>query len=118
MFINSFDMARFGYLFLRNGKWKDREIVSPKWIQMARTPGEQNQTYGYANWYLNTGRKPLPSAPETAVRFVGNGSNIIYIDWENDLVVVYRWITGGALDKSIGQIIASIKSPAKTPSGQ
>jgi len=30
---------------------------------------------------LNTGRKPLPAAPETAVRFVGNGSNIIYIDW-------------------------------------
>jgi hypothetical protein len=39
MFINSYDMARFGYLFLRNGKWKDRLIVSEKWIQMARTPG-------------------------------------------------------------------------------
>ena len=24
MFINAYDMARFGYLFLRNGKWKDR----------------------------------------------------------------------------------------------
>jgi CubicO group peptidase (beta-lactamase class C family) len=39
MFINAYDMARFGYLFLRNGKWKDRQIVSEKWIQMARTPG-------------------------------------------------------------------------------
>ena len=56
MFINSYDMARFGYLFLRNGKWKDRQIVSEKWIQMARTPGSDNDTYGYANWYLNTGR--------------------------------------------------------------
>ena len=27
MFINAHDMARFGYLFLRNGKWKDRAIV-------------------------------------------------------------------------------------------
>jgi CubicO group peptidase (beta-lactamase class C family) len=58
MFINAYDMARFGYLFLRNGKWKDREIVSPKWIQMARTPGSANATYGYSNWSLNTGRKP------------------------------------------------------------
>jgi CubicO group peptidase (beta-lactamase class C family) len=114
MFIDSVDMARFGYLFLRNGRWKDRQIVSPKWIEMARTPGAQNATYGYANWYLNTGRKPLPSAPETAVRFVGNGSNIIYIDWENDIVAVYRWIAGGALDKSIGRIIASIRTPART----
>src|SRR5215470_14522789 len=92
MFINSYDMARFGYLFLRNGKWKDRSIVSEKWIQMARTPGPDNKTYGYANWYLNTDQKPLPAAPATAVRFVGNGSNIIYIDWDNDVVAVFRWI--------------------------
>ena len=116
MFINSYDMARFGYLFLRNGKWKEREIVSPKWIQMARTPGTDNINYGYANWYLNTGRKPLPAAPETAVRFVGNGSNIIYIDWDNDVVVVLRWIGGGpALNNVIAKITASIKTPAKPP---
>ena len=30
MFISARDMARFGYLFLRNGKWKDRQIVSPE----------------------------------------------------------------------------------------
>jgi CubicO group peptidase (beta-lactamase class C family) len=115
MFIDSYDMARFGYLFLRNGKWKDRSIVSEKWIQMARTPGSDNNTYGYANWYLNTGRKPLPSAPETAVRFVGNGSNIIYIDWENDIVAVMRWIRGGpALDNMIGKITASVKAAPTT----
>ena len=121
MFIDSYDMARFGYLFLRNGKWKDRSIVSEKWIQMARTPGSDNDTYGYANWYLNTGRKPLPSAPETAVRFVGNGSNIIYIDWENDIVAVMRWIRGGpALDNMIGKITASVKAAPTTaaPGGE
>jgi CubicO group peptidase (beta-lactamase class C family) len=111
MFINSYDMARFGYLFLRNGKWKDRPIVSEKWIQMARTPGSDNKTYGYANWYLNTDRKPLPSAPATAVRFVGNGSNIIYIDWENDIVAVFRWIRNDkALDQVVGKLIESLKT--------
>jgi CubicO group peptidase (beta-lactamase class C family) len=114
MFINAYDMARFGYLFLRNGKWKDREIVSPKWIQMARTPGSDNATYGYANWSLNTGRKPLPAAPETAVRFTGNGANIIYIDWENDVVAVFRWIAGDGMNNSVEKIIASLKAPAKT----
>jgi CubicO group peptidase (beta-lactamase class C family) len=110
MFIDSYDMARFGYLFLNKGKWKDRQIVSEQWIAMARTPGPANQEYGFANWYLNTGRRALPSAPETAVRFVGNGSNIVYIDWENDLVVVFRWIRGGpALDQIVGKIIASTK---------
>jgi len=116
MFINAYDMARFGYLFLRNGKWKDRPIVSEKWMQMARTPGPDNNTYGYANWYLNTGRKPLPAAPETAVRFVGNGSNIIYIDWDNDIVAVVRWIRGDqALNDVIAKLMASMRTTATAP---
>src|SRR4051812_3341121 len=113
MFIDSYDMARFGYLFLRNGKWKDRAIVSEKWIQMARTPGV-NTEYGFANWYLNTARKPLPNAPESAVYFVGNGNNIIYIDWDNDIVAVVRWInTTRSLNEVVGKLIESLK-PAST----
>ena len=113
MFINSYDMARFGYLFLRNGKWKDQVVVSEKWIKMARTPGSDNQTYGFANWYLNTGQKPLPAAPATVVRFVGNGSNIIYIDWDNDIVAVFRWIRGDRqLNEVVAKMYASLKSTA------
>jgi CubicO group peptidase (beta-lactamase class C family) len=108
MFINVYDMARFGYLFLRNGRWKDRQIVSEQWIEMARTPGVANDTYGFANWYLNTDRKPIPAAPATAVRFVGAGNNIIYIDWENDLVIVTRWADG--LNDLVGKTIESLRS--------
>ena len=112
MFINAHDMARFGYLFLRNGKWNGKQLISEKWIGMARTPGtgtnSGSKTYGFMNWFLNNpapagangqpGRKQYPLAPETAVSFNGNGSNLIYMDWENDLVVVVRWIRGGAGD--------------------
>jgi CubicO group peptidase (beta-lactamase class C family) len=112
LFIDAYDMARFGYLFLRQGAWKDKPIVSEKWIQMARTPGPANATYGFANWFLNTGKKPLPSAPESAVYFEGNGANIVYIDWENDIVAVVRWIRGGgALNEFVGKMLASIKAP-------
>jgi CubicO group peptidase (beta-lactamase class C family) len=110
MFINAYDMGRFGYLFLRNGKWKDREIVSPKWIQMARTPGPANANYGFANWFLNTNQKLLPAAPATAFYFEGNGANIIYVDQENDVVAVIRWIKGApALNDVVAKILASIK---------
>jgi len=109
MFINAYDMARFGYLFLRNGKWKDRQIVSEKWIQMARTPGPANPEYGFGNWYLNPGRKPMPATPESSVRFVGNGNNIIYIDWQNDLVVVVRWIKNdAALNEFLGKVLGAM----------
>jgi CubicO group peptidase (beta-lactamase class C family) len=109
MFIHARDMARFGYLFLRNGAWKDRPIVSPEWIAMARTPGPANAQYGFMNWYLNTGRKGLPAVPESSVMFVGNGQNIIYMDWENDLVVVTRWVRGGpALNDFLGKVLGAI----------
>ena len=112
MFINAYDMARFGYLFLRNGKWKDRQIVSEKWIQMARTPGPANADYGYANWFLNTDKKSMASAPESAVYFEGNGANIIYVDWDNDIVAVVRWLGGGgALNEFVGKMLASLKPP-------
>ena len=35
MFINAYDLARFGYLFLNNGQWGSRQLVSEKWIAMA-----------------------------------------------------------------------------------
>ena len=107
MFIDAWDLARFGYLFLRNGQWRDRQLVSEKWIQMARTPGSANREYGYANWYLNTGRKPLPAAPEASVVFRGAGQNIVYVDWDNDLVIVVRWIRGEALNEFIGKVLAA-----------
>ncbi|MGH9314947.1 MAG: serine hydrolase domain-containing protein [Vicinamibacterales bacterium] len=110
MFISARDMARFGYLFLRRGRWSDRQIVSEKWIQMARTPGPANEAYGYMNWFLNTGRKPLPAAPDSSVTFRGNGQNIIYVDWDNDLVVVVRWIRGPALNEFIGKVLGALKA--------
>jgi CubicO group peptidase (beta-lactamase class C family) len=115
MFINAWDMARFGYLFLRNGKWKDRQIVSEKWIQMAKTPGPRTRTTVLPTGTLNTDRKPMPSLPASSVRFVGAGSNVIYIDWDNDLVVVVRWIKD---DKSqnefFGKVLAAMTSPVST----
>jgi len=49
------------------------------------------------------------------VRFVGNGSDIIYIDWENDLVAVVRWIRGGgALNEFVGKLLASLRPSSTT----
>lgn len=111
MFIDSWDLARFGYLFLRDGRWQDRQLVSPEWIAKARTPGSDNDQYGYCNWFLNTGRKALPSAPASSVTFRGNGQNIVYIDRDNDLLIVVRWIDrGDALDQFIGKVLAARRS--------
>ncbi len=116
MHISGRDLARFGYLFLRMGNWKGKQLISEEWIGMARTPGDVNPSYGYMNWFLNGSVerdgemvKSIPDAPDTAVTFRGAGSNIVYVDWENDLVVVVRWIQGGAVSPFIGKVLAALR---------
>jgi CubicO group peptidase (beta-lactamase class C family) len=112
MFISARDMARFGLLTLRRGRWKEKQILSEEWLRMATTPTPSQPTYGFMNFFLNTERKYLPSAPAAAFAHVGNGTNVIYVDPENDLVVVARWIENGAVDGFIGRVLASVNAPA------
>jgi hypothetical protein len=59
---------------------------------------------------LNTDRKMLPAAPETAVQFLGNGTNAIYIDWQNDIVAVVRWIKDEReMNSFIGKVLAAVQ---------
>lgn len=107
MFINAYDQARFGYLTLHNGKWNNKQLISERWLQMARTPTPVQPTYGFMNFYLNTDKKLYPHAPATAFAHIGAGSNIVYVDPENDLIIVARWIEGNAMDGMIERVIKS-----------
>jgi CubicO group peptidase (beta-lactamase class C family) len=48
------DMARFGYLFLRRGRWGDEQVVPRSWVKAAvgRPSQEHNAAYGFL-WWLN-----------------------------------------------------------------
>jgi CubicO group peptidase (beta-lactamase class C family) len=106
MFISARDMARFGLLTARRGRWGDRQILSERWIRDATTPGE-NPQYGYMNYFLNTGRRALPNAPEQAFYHLGAGNNVVYVDPVNDIVIVARWIDNvRSLDGMIEHLMA------------
>ena len=108
LFINANDMARFGLLTLKRGVWKDRRLLSDAWVTQALTPTPAQPTYGYMNWFLNTDHKYVPSAPVTAFVHVGNGTNIIYVDPEHDLVAVVRWIENGEVDGFVKRLLAAV----------
>lgn len=95
LWMSSRDHARFGVLMSRLGNWNGRQIISADWVRRATTRGgpENSNDYGYL-WWLNTkgGSKGVPTTSYTAQ---GNGSNTIYVDPENDLVIVWRWHAGG-----------------------
>jgi CubicO group peptidase (beta-lactamase class C family) len=109
MWISARDQARFGYLTLRQGHWNDRRILSEEWIRMARTPTQAEPGYGFMNFFLNTDKRMLPSAPASVWMHRGSGANLVYCDPENDLVVVARWIRSDAMDGFIRRVLASVQ---------
>jgi len=109
MLINAYDQARFGLLTLHRGKWKGEQILSDEWVSMALTPTTANTSYGFMNWFLNTDKKMLPSAPESAFFHLGAGTNMVYVDPEHDLVIVARWIDRNAMDGIVKRVLGGLR---------
>ena len=107
MWINSLDMARFGYLWLRGGKWGDRQVLPPAYVKAALTPSAHGPDYGYL-WWLNTLGKGLPGLPTNAFSANGAGSNTITVSPDHDLVVVWRWHAGNQAE-FVKRVIAAIR---------
>jgi CubicO group peptidase (beta-lactamase class C family) len=112
VWINAMDMARFGYLWLRGGKWGDKQVVPAAYVKAATTPGAHGPDYGYL-WWLNTQGKNYPGLPATAFGAKGAGSNTIVVLPEQDLVVVWRWHAGNEAEFA-KRVVAAIKAPAAT----
>jgi CubicO group peptidase (beta-lactamase class C family) len=108
LWINSQDLARFGLLILNKGNWDGKQIVSKEWIKQATTPSAHGPDYGFL-WWLNTQQKQWPSGPGSSFAAIGHGGNIIWIDPEHDVVLVWHWHEPGqAVDGMIQRIVASI----------
>ena len=106
LFINSLDHARFGLLFLRNGKWKSELILSPEWIKLVQQPSENNESYGYM-WWLNKGERKWRGLPENIYYGAGFGGNFIVIIPDQNLVVVARWIDSSKIGEFVEMIVKS-----------
>ena len=108
MLINAYDMGRLGLLTLRKGNWNGKQILSEEWIRQATTPTSANSGYGFMNYFLNTDRTLYPSAPASAYAHIGNGTNAIYVDPENELVAVVRWIEDKSMDGFIKLVLGAL----------
>lgn len=107
VWINASDMARFGYLWLRGGKWGSKQLIPPDYVKAALMPAKAKNSpdYGFL-WWLNTrgGAKTLPT---NSFQAQGAGSNTIFVSPDHDLVIVWRW-HGGGKEQFFRQVIDSI----------
>jgi CubicO group peptidase (beta-lactamase class C family) len=107
IWISSRDHARFGLLLARHGRWQERQLLAADWSEQLITPCPIMPVYGYL-WWLNTGRRLYPGAPESSFFAIGAGSSMIWIDVDLDLVVVARWIDQAKINAFCGKVMDSL----------
>ncbi len=80
--LNARELARFGLLYLRGGKWTDREILPASWVQDSTNPAEEaGNGYGY-QWWLRWVRG------EKVFAGLGLGGQYLFCVPGRDLLVV------------------------------
>jgi CubicO group peptidase (beta-lactamase class C family) len=107
LFISTEDMARFGLLFLADGKWKSERLLSENWIQKATTPSKPNPNYGYLWWLNKKGNRHWEGVSEDIFYAAGFGGNFIIIDKANNLVVVTRWLEPSKIGEFMAKLTAA-----------
>ncbi len=104
--INALAMARFGWLMAADGRWKDKQLISQRYLDYATAPRTATDlppfkpdawyvslpgNYGL-NWWTNgpmpDGRRRWPHAPNHTFAAQGNRNNVCFVIPEWNMVIV------------------------------
>src|SRR5690606_4848961 len=93
--LTALDLARFGLLFARGGKWKNTQVVPEEWVKASVTPysdAKSNGGYGYLWGVAIDGRHFGGSyaAPKGLFTARGHGGHVIAVLPDMDFVLVHR----------------------------
>jgi Beta-lactamase len=90
LYLRAGDLAKIGLLYMKEGRWKGQQLMSPAWIKESLTPridaGEGFQ-YGYQWWLLPHGE---PSRLAWVARGMG-GQRLIVFPEDQLIVVSTAW---------------------------
>ena len=93
------DMARFGLLYLRGGRWRDAQIVPSPWVRESTTAysvadgiaGDGYSGYGYLWWVaVNGNHYPKVELPDGSFSAWGAGGHFIAVIPALNVVIVHR----------------------------
>ena len=102
------DWARMGQLWLN--AWHGRsEVINREWQRLAVTPGtaKGGEIYGLGFW-LNTGHRAFPSAPESTFHAGGNSGQFVVVIPERELVIVRLGLTLNESRADMDALLANV----------
>lgn len=81
LYLEAVDLAKIGYLYLRDGIWEDRRILPPGWVEAATAMQVTTPGYGYQWW------RPDPLGEEVWAG-QGFGGQFLLVLPDHDIVAV------------------------------
>jgi CubicO group peptidase (beta-lactamase class C family) len=114
------DLARFGLLFLREGQWRDHQIVSSDWVRESTATHSKigpDSGYGYMWWTgVNEGFLPGVIVKDHCYHASGWGGHKILVLPYRNLVIVHRvntdWKGKSVSSGQIGRLLWHILDAA------
>ncbi len=106
--VNAHQLARFGWLFLNNGNWDGKQLISSEWVKEAtsvqvpesipvadtdRKSTNGSGSYGY-NWWINAGASAMPESPNSLYYASGFNNNMCFVIPEWQMVIVRMGLDG------------------------
>jgi CubicO group peptidase (beta-lactamase class C family) len=95
--ISTRDLARFGQLYLQDGRWEERQLLPIDWVRESTRPHTDDGDgtgYGYMWWTYQRGSTFTAKYPmlgqHTFFRGLGTGEQGLWVIRDADLVVVHR----------------------------
>jgi len=109
LFINTEDHARFGLLFLNEGNWNGKQLISTSWIKKAIAPSPAQHNYGYMWWLNKKGTSRYwEGVPENVYYAAGFGGNFIVIIPDEAMIIVTRWLEPSQMGTFVKQVLDAI----------
>jgi CubicO group peptidase (beta-lactamase class C family) len=89
LFMSQYDLAKIGYLYLNNGVWDNKVIVSRQWVEQSlqsRHEWMYGFHYGYL-WYLKKEKNEKTGEEYITYSASGAGGQKIYVIPDSDMVI-------------------------------
>jgi len=106
--ISSLDQALIGQLLLNAGRASGEQVVSSEWIATMCAPCLIAPFYGYLVW-RNHQQRIFPSVPESSIFAIGAGGSFTWVEPEQRMVLVVRWIDTAFADTFFGAILQALR---------
>jgi CubicO group peptidase (beta-lactamase class C family) len=111
LYLRGEDLAKIGYLFLHDGAWNGKQMVSKEWVAESVAPfiqAEEDYKYGYKWWLL-----PRKDSQQFVWMARGLGGQNLMVFPEEGLIVTFTaWDILGTTDREhelVTRVLAAVR---------